>query len=64
MLNVTLETWLKSVHGDDYLLLNIHQGKKRVFFGYEDKVPEEIKKMIIDKVYIDFPDEALGIEIL
>jgi len=64
MLNITVGAWLDSVEGDDYYMLNIQKNNKRIFFGYENEVPDEVKKLVIDTVYVDFPSEAFGLEVL
>lgn len=64
MLNVTVGTWLESVYADDYYILNISRGRERLFFGRENEVPDDIKKLVIDKVYMDFPSEGIGVKVV
>lgn len=63
MLNVTVGTWLESVHGDNRFYLNIRRDKEQIFLGYENEVPDEVKSLIIDTVYLDSPDNAFGIKV-
>jgi len=64
MLNITVGTWLDSVLGDDYYFLNIHRNNKRIFYGYGNNVPDNVKALIIDTVYVDFASETFGINVI
>jgi len=52
------------VQGDDYYFLNIHRNNKRIFYGYGNNVPDDVKALIIDTVYVDFASEAFGINVI
>lgn len=64
MLNITIATWIDAVHGDDYYYLNIRRNKEQLFLGYEHEVPDDLKKLRIDTVYVDFASEAFGIKVI
>lgn len=64
MLNITVETWLDSVQGDDCYFLNIRRNNERLFYGRENRVPDDVKNLIIDTVYVDFASDAFGINVI
>lgn len=59
----TLGDFLKITSADDYFMINVHKDEKRVYFGYENEVPDDIKSLIITEIYIDWASEALGIRV-
>lgn len=47
------------------LLFPQYKKKKRaIFLGTEDREPKDVKKMVIDTVYVDFASKAFGIKVL
>lgn len=59
----TLGDFLSIVSADDYFVVNIRKGSERIYFGYENEVPDDIKALVITKIYIDWASEALGIHV-
>ena len=41
----------------------IRSGKETLYYGYENEVPDEIKSLKITEIYLDWADEAVGIEV-
>lgn len=63
-MNITLKQFLSSISADDYFIVNIRKDKTKLFLGYSNEVPNDILNLIVNKVYIDFPSQALGIDLL
>jgi hypothetical protein len=59
----TLGDFLNITSGDDYFIVNIRKGREQIYFGYENEVPDDIKSLVITKIYIDWASEALGIHV-
>lgn len=59
----TLGDFLKITSADDRFIVNIKKDGERVYYGYENEVPEEIKSFRITKIYIDWASEVLGIHV-
>jgi hypothetical protein len=58
-----LGDFLKITSADDYFIVNISKDREQIYFGYENEVPDDIKSLIITKVYIDWASKALGIHV-
>ena len=59
----TLGDFLKIVSADDYFLIIVKKNGVRVYYGYEDEAPKEIRSLRITKIYLDWASEALGIQV-
>lgn len=59
----TLGDFLKIASADDCYIVNIRKGKERIYFGYDNEVPDDIKSLFITEIYIDWASEALGIHV-
>jgi hypothetical protein len=59
----TLGDFLNITSADDCFIVNIRKGREQMYFGYENEVPDDIKSLVITKIYIDWASEALGIQV-
>lgn len=62
-MNQTLGNFFDMTVADDCFIVNIRKGSERIYFGYENEVPEDIKSLKLKEIYIDWASEALGIEV-
>jgi len=62
-MNQTLGEFLKITSTEDYFIVNIKKGRERIYYGYENEVPDDIKSLKITEIYIDWASEALGIHV-
>lgn len=60
---MTIGDFLRVTTADDYFTVIISSGEKTLYYGYENEVPDEIKSLKITEIYLDWADEAVGIEV-
>lgn len=60
---MTIGDFLRVTTADDYFIVMIRSGKETLYYGYENEVPDEIKSLKITEIYLDWADEAVGIEV-
>ena len=54
----TLGDFLNITSADDCFFVNIRKGSEKIYLGYENEVPDEIKALLITEIYIDWDSEA------
>ena len=62
-MNITVKDLIENFTADDHYYLNIKSKREKLYLGYTERIPEDLLPLKILSVYIDWVNEALGLEV-
>lgn len=63
-MGVKLKVFLEAMGADDYYMISVTTSEKNVYFGYAHELPSKLDNFLVQKVYIDWASECLGIYVI